>query len=234
MAVTAAALRELHRTHQQLAEFRDQLERGPRQIRAREANAAQLQTQLDESHDRVQQTQMTVDRKQLDLRSGEQRIVDLKAKLNACSSNKEYQALLEQIAAAEMANSVLSDEILDGLEKLDTLNVAVKEAEQGLAAGQQELEKTRRAIEEATQRVQAQVTQLENDLSRAEAALPTDFKIDYERVVRNKGADGLAVAEEGVCTGCGQKITLNMQNDLRLSRAVFCKACGRLLYLLEG
>jgi hypothetical protein len=234
MSVTAAALRELHRIHQQLAELRDRLERGPRQIRARDSNVAQLQARVEEAHERVKQTQMTVDRKQLDLRSGEQRIIDLKVKLNACSSNKEYQMLLEQIAAAEMANSVLSDEILDGLEKLDKLAVFVKEGQQGLAAGQQDLDKTRRAIESAAATTQSEVSRLEGELTRAEGALPADFKADYDRVVRQKGADGLAAADDGVCTGCGQNITLNMQNELRLSRAVFCKSCGRLLYLPEG
>jgi len=234
MAVTAAVLRELHRIHQQLAELRDRLERGPRQIRAREANVSQLQAQLDEAHERVKQTQMTADRKQLDLRTGEQRIVDLRTKLNTCSSNKEYQTLLEQISAAEMANSVLSDEILDGLEKIDKLNVTVKQVQEGLAAGQHELEKTRRAIDSTAAATQAEVTRLEGEVSRTENALPSDFKGDYDRVVRQKGADGLAVADDGVCSGCGQNITLNMQNELRLERAVFCKACGRLLYMPEG
>ena len=233
MSVTAAALRELHRTHQQLAELRDKLERGPRQIRARDANVAQLQSSVNEAHERVKQTQMAVDRRQLDLRSGEQRIIDLRVKLNACNSNKEYQTLLEQIAAAEMANSVLSDEILDGLEKLDVLSAAVKEEEHNLAAGKQELEKTRRAIDSAVGAAQAEVTRLEAELARAETLLPADFKADYDRVVKSKGADGLTVADDGTCTGCGQNITLNMQNELRLSRAVFCKSCGRLLYLPE-
>jgi predicted nucleic acid-binding Zn-ribbon protein len=74
---------------------------------------------------------------------------------------------------------------------------------------------------------------LESDLAHAESALPEDFKADYARVVQSKGADGLAVAEDGVCSGCGQQITLNMQNQLMLSRPIFCKACGRLLYLPE-
>ena len=61
--------------------------------------------------------------------------------------------------------------------------------------------------------------------------LPGDIKADYERVVRSKGADSLALVDDGVCTGCGQQITLNMQNELQLSKLVFCKSCGRLLYL---
>jgi predicted nucleic acid-binding Zn-ribbon protein len=231
MSITAAALRELHRIHQQLAELRDRLERGPKQVRAREANVAQLETKLAEARDRAKQTQMAVDRKQLDLKSGEQKVVDLRVKLNAASSNREYQALLEQIAAAEMAGSVLQDEILEGLEKTDLLAVAVKESEKNLAAGKQELEKARQAVEAAGATIRSDLNRLEGELVQAEKALPAVVKADYQRVVRSKGADSLAAAEEGVCTGCGQQITLNMQNELKLSKLVFCKTCGRLLYL---
>ena len=233
MSVTAAALRELHRIHQQLADLRDRVERGPRQIRAHDANVTKFKARLDEARVRVQQTQMAIDRKQLDLKSGEQKIVDLRAKLNAASSNKEYQMLVEQIAAADMAGSVLADEILEALEKMDSLTAAVQGAERAVAVGTQELEKTRRSIEESALSVRADIARLEQTLTQAEAAIPSDFKSDYQRIVRGKGAEGMAAVEDGVCGGCGQQITLNMQNELMLSRPVFCKSCGCLLYLSE-
>ena len=46
MAVTAAALRELHRIHRQLSDLRDRSDRGPKQIKAREANLARLADEL--------------------------------------------------------------------------------------------------------------------------------------------------------------------------------------------
>lgn len=232
MNVTADALRELHRIHQQLTDLRDRLERGPKQIRAREATVAQLEAKLAEAVERSKQTRMAVDRKQLDLKAGEQKIIDVRVKLNAANTNKEYQALLEQIAASEMANSVLSDEILEGMEKIDSMVAAVKEAERTVATGRAELEKSRQAVEQSAVLIQSNVVRLENELARAEQALPADFKVDYLRVVRSKGADGLAEVDDGVCSGCGQQITLNMQNELRLSKPVFCKSCGRLLYLM--
>jgi predicted nucleic acid-binding Zn-ribbon protein len=231
MSITAAALRELHRIHQQLAELRDRLERGPKQVRAREANVTQLEARLAEAREKAKQTQMSVDRKQLDLKAGEQKVVDLRVKLNTANSNREYQALLEQIAAAEMAGSVLSDEILEGLEKIDEHAVLVKEAEKNLASGKQELEKARKGVDDSAASINADVARLEAELVEAERALPGDIKSDYQRVVRSKGADSLSSVDDGVCTGCGQQITLNMQNELQLSKLVFCKACGRLLYL---
>jgi predicted nucleic acid-binding Zn-ribbon protein len=231
MSITAAALRELHRIHQQLGDLRDRLERGPKQVRLREAHVTQLDTKLNEAKEKAKQIQVAADRKNLELKSGEQKVVDLRAKLNAASSNKEYQALLEQIAAAEMAGSVLSDEILEALEKIDQCAVAVKEAEQQLAAGKEDMEKARHAVQESATSITADISRLEADLVEAEKALPAEVKADYQRVVRSKGADSLAVADEGTCTGCGHSITLNMQNELRLSKLVFCKSCGRILYL---
>jgi predicted nucleic acid-binding Zn-ribbon protein len=233
MSVTAAALRELHRIHQRLADLRDRLERGPKQVRAREANVTQLEAKLTEAKDRAKQMQMALDRKNLDLKAGEQKVVDLKVKLNGANSNREYQAFLEQIAAAEMAGSVMSDEILEGMEKVDLLNAATKEAEKNLAAGKQDMQKAKEAVESSAAGIKTDITALEAELVQAEQSLPADLKADYQRVVRSKGADSLSSVDDGVCTGCGQQITLNMQNELQLSKLVFCKSCGRLLYLPE-
>src|SRR3972149_1685169 len=213
MAVTAAALRELHHLHQQLAELRDRVERGPKQIRAREANTAQLKAKVDDARARVQETQMAINRKQLDLKAGEQKVVDARVRLNAASSNKEYQAVVEQIAAAEMAGSVLADEILESMEKVDALQLVVKEAEKALAAGTQELGKTRQAIEAPAASLRTDIERLEASLVQSEAALPAEIKVDYQRVVRGKGANGLAGGDEKCCGAWGQQITLNMQNE---------------------
>lgn len=233
MAVTAELLRELHRIHQQLADLRERLERGPRQVRARENNVAKLGEQLAAAQDNAKQTRMAADQKQLDLKSGEIKIEDLKGKLNTCSTNKEFHALQEQIAAAEMANSVLADEILEALERVDKLDVDVGKAAQVLDAGNAELEKCRSSVATEADSIRSDLERLEGDLASAEGNLPGDFRDDYNRVIRAKGADGMSAADERICTGCGQQMTLNMQNDLLLSKPVFCKACGRLLYVGE-
>jgi len=234
MPVSTAVLRELHRIHQQLTDLRDRLARGPRQVRAREINVDKLDAALTAAQQNVQQTKIASDQKQLDLKSGELKIEDVRTKLNGCSSNKEYQALLEQIAAAEMANSVLADEILESLEKIDQLEATVSEVQGHLEAGKNELIKCRDSVAEEASLIQGDIDRLEGGLAEAEGGLPANLKEDYNRVIRGKGAEGMAQVEEGVCGGCGQQITLNMQNELMLSKPNFCRACGCLLYLSES
>jgi hypothetical protein len=234
MSVSAAVLRELHRIHGQLADLRERLDRGPRQVKARETNVANFEASFAAAQENVKQTKKAIDQKQLDLRVGENKIIDLKTKLNVCSSNKEYQALLEQIAASEMTNSVLADEILEAMEKADQLEAAVGTAKQHLESARTELGKCRDAVTEEAGRVRSDIERLEGELVAAEKQLPIEIKDDYRRVIRGKGADGMAPIEDGVCQACGYTVTLNMQNEMLLSKPVFCKSCGCLLYPQES
>jgi predicted nucleic acid-binding Zn-ribbon protein len=167
------------------------------------------------------------------LKSNESRIADWKVKLNSCSNNKEYQTMIDQIAAAEMAGSVLADEILETMERIDQLEAVVVEVKERLAAGKTELSKFRDTVAQEGALIAADIARLEGELADAEKELPTDFREDYRRVIRGKGADGMAKMEDGVCEGCGKQVTLNMQNHLMMGKPVFCTACGRLLYTGE-
>jgi predicted nucleic acid-binding Zn-ribbon protein len=233
MSVSATVLRELHRIHKQLSDLKERLARGPRQVKARQANVTLHEATLAAAQERVKEAKKLTDHKQLNLKTSEQKIVDWHNKLNACSSNREYQTLVEQIAAAEMANSVLADEILEGMEKIDQLVLQVKEAETALTAMKDDLLKFRDSVAAESQMVSGDVARLEKELMEAEKCLPASLKEDYQRVIRGKGAEGMASVEDMVCLGCGQKITLNMQNDLMLSHPIFCRSCGSLLYLAE-
>lgn len=234
MSVTAGALRELHRIHTQLSDLRERLDRGPKQIKAREANVAKVEGELNQSKADVKAAKVSSDQKQLLLRSGESKIVDLKVKLNAAQSNREYQALKDQIAADEMAGSVLSDEILEAMEKIDELTVKVGEAEQKVAKAKEELGKIQQSVRDQEGLLAGDVKRLEAELKESESFLPPDIRDAYNRIVKSKGADAMAMVEGETCGGCSQTITANTYSALLIGKNVCCcQSCGRLLYLPE-
>ncbi len=233
MTFTAAALRELHRIHRQLADLRERLDRGPKQIKAREIAVASTEEKLAKVQADHKAARMAVDQKQLLLRSGEAKILDLKAKLNACSTNREYQALRDQIAADEMAISVLADEILEALEQNDQFKPLLAEAQQQIEKGKQELAKIQETVRGQEESLRADIHRLEEELRVAETLLPPDFRDAYYRVVKARGQDAMAQVEGESCGGCHQQLTPNIMSQLAGARAVFCKTCGRLLYLPE-
>lgn len=233
MAITAAALRELHRLHRQLTDLRERLEKGPKQIRAGEANLKRLEQTLADAKENYKRARIASDDKQLQLKQRENRIADLKAKLNACSSNKEYQALKEQIAADEQASSVLLDEILEMLENIDELQRIVTDATSNLAKVKEDVEKSKTRVVEQQVGLETELVRVSAELEKAEASLPDDFKADYARIVKGRGENALAPVDGECCGGCFQMLSPQTMNELYLSRAVYCKSCGCLLYLPE-
>ena len=136
-------LQTLHRIHRQLADLQDRLQRGPRQIKVAETSVKNCEAELAAAKDAYRQAKMAADEKQLQLKQREAKLKDFESKLFAAQSNKEYQLLKDQIAADNQANSVLSDEILEALEKIDELTAASKVAESNLAKTKDELGKVR-------------------------------------------------------------------------------------------
>ena len=138
--VAAETLQTLHRIHIQISDLRSRLERGPRVVAVAQTTVDNAQTTLEAQREAMKRARMASDEKQLQLKEREARVKDLDSKLGACSSNREFQALKEQIAADVQANSVLEDEILEAMEKLDEMAEQIRQQEQTLANAQQELD----------------------------------------------------------------------------------------------
>jgi predicted nucleic acid-binding Zn-ribbon protein len=233
MTIDAEALRTLHRLHIQLSELNQRLARGPKQINAGESRLAKLKDDHKVAREVYLRTRMTIDDKELSLKEREGKILDIRSRLNSCSNNKEYQAYVEQIAADEQANSVLSDEIIELLDKSTKNQEEVAEAEASVNTCDDELKNIVERVNGEKKTLESEVGSIAEELTGAERALPGDIREDYQRVVKKHREEALAPIDDDCCGGCYQRVTSQMLNELALSKAVFCKSCGRLLYLPE-
>lgn len=233
MANLNPLLQTLHRILRQLEDVRDRLERGPRGTKARQSNLVKLEAALQKAKDDVRAARMHADQRELQLKSAEAKILDLGTKLNMVKTPREYQAYTDQIAADRMACSVLSDEILETLDRVEQAKSLVPPAEQAIATAQEDLKKFQAAFAAEQPKLEAELARLTKQLAEAEGQMPSEVLHGYQRVVKSKGADALAPMQKGTCTGCHHSITGNVEIELRSGRSVFCRNCGRLLYLAE-
>lgn len=233
MTTLTEALRTLHRIHRQVADLQDRLQRGPKQVKSAEALVKKAEADLATSKDVFRTAKMSCDEKNMQLKQREAKLLEVRGKLNAANSNREYQLLKDQIAADEQANSVLSDEILEALERLDVLQANIKEAESVLAKVREEEGKVRARVSEQQQMLETDLGKYTAELVAAEGLLVGDFKDNYLRLSKSMGVDSLAPVENETCGGCYQTLTAQIVDQLRLNKPVFCKSCGRLLYIPE-
>jgi predicted nucleic acid-binding Zn-ribbon protein len=231
--VSTEILRTLHRLHRQLTDLRERLTRGPKQITAAEANLVHRQSLVEKAKADEKAFRMSLDAKHLQLKTSEGKIGEYQIKRNTAQSNREYQTLTEQIGAAEMANSVLEDEILEAMEKAKEFKDKIAQAETELAAAKQKLDEVRAMVAKQEPILTGDQTRLEAELLEAEASLPDEIRDPYQRVVKHLGEDALAPIENQCCGGCNQQLTLNMCSLILMNQPAFCKTCGRLLYVTE-
>lgn len=229
----AGDLTELHRLHSALKEIRDDLSRGPRQLKVRDQVITNAKNEVAAKQEELKQTRMSADRKGLELKTLEAKLVDLRGKLNQASSNREYDILRGQIEADGAAKAVMEDEILDHLDRVDRLQKEIVIAQERVK--QAEADKTKYAGEYAAEEpvLKKKEADLLASLSKAESVLTGETLTQYRRVVDAHGAEAMAPVENGVCTGC--YVALRPQQKVQLNNGafIFCSSCGRLLYLAQ-
>ncbi len=231
MSVTL--LQTLHRILRQKSDVSGQLIRGPKQVHAAKGKSDAAEKHLNDRRELLKQHRMSADRKQLQLREREQKIVVLQGKLNAAKENREYQTLKEQIAADKQANNVLSDEILEILEQMDVVKEEIVTAEARAAEVKKELVQIESQVAARMALLRTELERVNAELAREEQPLDGDLKREYQRLVSAKGEEGLAPVDNGSCGGCYQMLTPQLIDKLNLDKPMACPSCGCLLYLVS-
>ena len=141
------------------------------QVKLAQTNEEGFAKALEEKKAEVVDAKKESRGKQMQLDEREAKLVDLQNKLNTADSNKEYQLIKDRIAADEQANSVQSDEILEGLEKLDVLEADLEAAKENLAKSQEEAKAIDEKVKTELANLETQKAQIHQELAEAEEQL---------------------------------------------------------------
>lgn len=234
MTTAASGLRELHQLQVEHSQILDQLDAGPRQVRAREAFTAKKQSESEAEQQAVTDLRKASDERALQLKANETRLIDLRSKLNAASSNKEFDIIKGQIEADLAANGVLEDEILELFERVDVAQQRAKEVEGERESAQTEHERVISEVASVEPGLQQQRDRLEVAIAEAESELSQDVAEHYRRLVKAHGPGAMAEVVDGSCTSCSIRLSQQLVMELSLAQIVSCNNCGRLLYLAEA
>lgn len=233
-AAPAASLRELHALHERAKAIRDRLASGPKTLAAREASLAKKQAELDAARKAVKDLRAQVHKKETQLKGMQEKTSELRIKLNSIKKQNEYDGIRNQLANDNLAQSKLSDEILESMIKADEQATAVAAQEAEIQALADEVAAKKADIEAKAAEQKASLDKIDAAIVEAEAFIAEDNVEQYRRNVKQRGADAMAAVEDGACTGCYVSVTAQMMNELiNGHHMVFCKTCGRILYLSE-
>jgi predicted nucleic acid-binding Zn-ribbon protein len=233
MSEPGSSLREIHRLRRHAKNLQDEIERLPRQLKVQRAKAVRQEEQYKAAQDALKQLKVSTHEKEGTLKAKGAQVIKHQKQLNESAGKKEYEALQAEIAADKAAIQGLEDEILTSLAEIDDKTAALPDADKLVKKAQDEARQFEATAKGREVELRSMLAQATEELKVVEATLPAVLRPQYDRIVASKGEDALAEVKDKTCSACYTGITSQEYNDLKSGIFVICKACGRILYLIE-
>ncbi len=179
--------------------------------------------------------QKDIDRKELDLKTNEGEITKYNVQLNSIKTNKEYSALITEIGSKKADMSILEDEILDTMSKLEAANQGLEKATENLRSEEQSLKDLINTVDAEVKVTDTEIEKIKGEQKKYIDLLDEHSLQSYNRLSNIKGGKAIVPVIGNVCGGCSMNITTQTLNELMGSKdLVFCRSCSRILYLDEN
>ncbi|MFH1062614.1 MAG: C4-type zinc ribbon domain-containing protein [Candidatus Omnitrophota bacterium] len=225
-------LKELQKIDSQVFKTKEALEDKPRQIAILEEEFAERSSLLKRLEDELKKVQIGHKEKDLELQSKEASVDKHKNQLSQIKTNKEYNALQVEIEKMKADNSLLEEQIIMLLDKIDTLKASINKEKELLAQEEKKLKTAKAAVELEIRELQETINKL--NLQR-KIAITADLKPEvldlYERIRENRGEIAIVPVRDGSCSGCFMNLRAQVLNELSLGKLLTCDTCSRILYV---
>ncbi|HEY0564889.1 MAG TPA: C4-type zinc ribbon domain-containing protein [Terriglobales bacterium] len=215
--------REIGRLNQEVAAL-------PKRIAQIEAKHAEARAKLDVSLARAKSIENDRRRSESDIKDTQEKISKLRSQSASVKTNEQYKALMHEIAYAEQQISGMEDKILEGMESLDSLAPAIKQAQSEFDAETKRIEEEKRNAHDITEHDKKELTRFQQQRTELRSGVDERWLMHYDRVVKNRGF-GVALAKDSRCTACQVTIRPQTWNQvLNGNEIIACDSCQRILW----
>jgi uncharacterized protein len=147
-------------------------------------------------------------------------------------TNKEYQAVGREIAAARKLVTELEEQVLQKITQLDELNTEIATNQATLAELEQNTEQRRNEKQGEIDKVQQDIDVDSQRRDEITKELPANVLKRYDSLRAQRRGQAVAVARDGFCQGCNMHLPPQLYNNLfKCEELLTCPHCQRMLIL---
>ncbi len=204
----------------------------PKEIQAIEASFEEKKKHLAALEETLLNLQKQRKDRELELASKEGSTKKLETQLYQLKTNKEYQAMLQQIQDAKADASVIEDQVLGLFDQADKIKNDVSQEKQRFQEEEKVAEVEKGHIQERIKEIDERIAQLEVQRKQITPVLDKKVLTQYERILLNR--DGLAIVsvKDTSCGGCNMFVPAQVINLIKMyERIITCEICNRILYI---
>ena len=198
----------------------------------------ELNTTLDESREKLEEAETFLGEKnarrrdlELDVEALRGKLSKYRSQLTEVKTNKEYQAVLHEIATAEGEITTKEDQILEGMMVIEEKEQLGETLRKEFGHKEKELLQKRSELEKFAAEAQTQIDDLENEKSQLGTQIPDELSQQYGKIATARNGLALAEAKDQSCQACHVKLRPQLFAELKTKQEIItCENCNRFLY----
>ncbi len=170
--------------------------------------------------------------RELELASKEEAAKKLQSQLYQLKTNKEYNAMLQQIQDAKADASLIEDKILEVMDRIEKSKVDIELEKKKLGQEEQAYLGEKKKVEDQLKQIDEQLAQLESQRSQVLPQIDKAILGQYERILKNRDGLAIAIVRNNTCMGCNMFVPAQVINLIQMyDKIMTCEVCNRILYI---
>ena len=195
-----------------------------------EAACTAARQQFEQQLTAIEQSERQQRTFERELVSHQEAIRKTQSKAHEVKTNKEYSAILTEIASGKQRLEALEDQMLALMEATDQQRQASRVQEQHVQAALQELAEQQHQLQQAQANLQRTMAVEQERRQQTVAALDAKLYEQYQKVAAQHGGRAVAQLQESVCSSCHLKVQPQLISEIRLQTQLFtCPHCRLML-----
>jgi uncharacterized protein len=212
-----------------------------RTINAFPSKIAEIELPFRESQaafDLIKQQLESLERKKRDKESALEDLNDkirkLKSRTSEIKTNKEYQALLNEIESVEKDRSALEDDILVIMEEMESASKQTPIEEAKYKMNKEKIDLLRKNIEQEKLEAEKEIQVLMEARSGITDTIEKEIYDQYRDLIDIHTVHVVVEAKDEICQGCNMNIPPQLFVELKRNEdIVHCPQCRRIIYFID-
>ena len=215
----------------EIVELEERSEELPRRRAEVASEITALEEAREEASEEMERLRLERRHREGEVDTAREKLEKYERQLNDVKTNVAYSALLTEIRGAKSEIDDLEEEILERMERIETLESTIEEIDS-------ELQEKREAASDELEAIDAQAEAVEEELGetrnrRERAAEDVDPRLSqlYERLRRRRRFPALVPLKGQACSACYARMPPQVVQEIRHRGALHpCEHCGVLVY----
>ena len=206
----------------------------PRRLEEAKRPLQLIQEELEQVRGAMETASKTKRDKEGDLQAQEQTIDKLKSRQPEIKTNKEYQALLQELSTAQQIQGKLEEDLLLLMEELDNDAQKVRQEEQRVKKTEDEYRSKEQELTKEARKLDEILPRLQGERDKTARSLEENPLTEYEKIKSKRKNLAVVPIVHGSCGGCHMSLPPQLIAEVKHDKEIHaCSYCHRILFFLH-